>query len=972
MLSRLYSWFGQKQNAGGLAVLLASNLLLSSMASHAAGNISAQTKVPSETSATDKTSQSKTKKPAAPKSKTGKSSASQVSQNKTKSGQANSAKATVPANSKANSADSKTVQQAAQAGDVLRLTKEVKPSYYDLTFQPDLKEFKYTGKEIITLDIASARKEIILHALEMNISDVEISMADGSKKQVGTVEMDQKNEQAKLVFPQELSPGKYKLQLKFSAILNDSLRGFYRSYYKDNKGEKHWLCSSQMEPSDARRMFPCFDEPEFKAVFQLNAVIDKNLSAISNAPIDHVTEINESQKRVIAFQPTPRMSTYLMVLVVGEFSSTEERISAGVPIRVWAPTGQESMGTFALGAAAEIMVFLQEYFGIKFPAKKLDLIAIPDFAPGAMENLGAITFKDSLLLIDEKTGSNFAKRSALSVIAHEMAHQWFGDLVTNRWWDDLWLNEAFATWAASKTEHTLRPAWRVRTKGVMERMDAMAIDQLASTRPIRARVGNPKQASEMFDAITYDKGSAVLRMLEVFVGEKNFQQGVHDYLESHKFDNATSEDLWNSIGAASKGIPVAKMMGTWITQPGFPLVSLNKAKDEGKFSVSQNRFLVMPGAKAGSEEWLVPVMARSLDASSKTEAFLLDKKQNEFSYSDKAPLLNAGASGFYRVLYSEEQTNKLLEKFEKLTPEERLSLMTDVAVLARRGDVPVEQSLDIMLKVKNDDDTIVLNSLVNKFSSLRNYVSADNKAAYESLIRYYLLPLQKKIGWEESKGEEDTLKDLRADVIRILGTYGQDSNTIEEARKLYDKYMKNRESVSPDMVSTILGIVAYNGDAQTYDRIREAMKTASNPQEEKRFLLSLTEFRQKELTAKTLDATLAEETRATDSVAILGALLGKMETNEQSWEFVSSHWDKLSKKFPPRFNKRIAANCSSFNSPEMEKNLNDYFVAHPMEMAKAAISRSLEEVHVAVMFKQKNQERINKWIQKRNDETKGS
>ena len=964
---RLSSWFSEKHYVGGLSALLASTIVLSSLSAYAAGTVTAQTKVPADkqNGPSDKPEKGRAK------------SKSHTSSSPTKSTtpSAPSQKATATTSSKqspaASQANPKAAQStAAQPGDVLRLTKEVKPSLYDLTFQPDLQKFTYSGKETITLDIASARKEIILHALEMSISDVEITLADGSKKQLGSVEMDPKNEQAKLSFPQELSPGKYKLQLKFSAILNDSLRGFYRSYYKDKQGEKHWLCSSQMEPSDARRMFPCFDEPEFKAVFQLNAVIDKKLAAISNAPIDHVTEINESNKRVIAFQPTPRMSTYLMVLVVGEFSSTEEKISAGVPIRVWAPTGQESMGSYALGAAAEIMVFLQDYFGIKFPAKKLDLIAIPDFAPGAMENLGAITFKDSLLLIDEKTGSNFAKRSALSVIAHEMAHQWFGDLVTNRWWDDLWLNEAFATWAATKTEHTLRPAWRVRTKGVVERMDAMAIDQLASTRAIRARVGNPKQASEMFDAITYDKGSAVLRMLEVFVGEKNFQQGVHDYLEAHKFDNATSEDLWNSIGAASKGVPVAKMMGTWITQPGFPLVTMGKAKTEGKFNAAQSRFLVMPGAKAGNEEWLVPLMARSLSSNSKTESFLLDKKQNDFACGDSSPLLNAGASGFYRVLYSEEQTNKLLEKFEDLTPEERLSLMSDIAYLARKGDIPVEQSLDIMLKVKADNDTIVLNSLVNKFSSLRYLISPSNKDAYEKLIRNYLLPLKKRVGWEESKGEEDTLKDLRADLIRILGTYGQDADTIEEANKLFEKYMKDRESVSPDMVSTVLGIVAYNGTAKEYDRIKEAMKSAANPQEEKRFLLALTEFRQSELISRTLESSLAEETRATDSVSILTAMLGRMESNQAAWAFVSSNWDKLSKKFPPRFNKRIAASCSSFNSAEMEHSLNAYFAAHPMEMAKAAVSRSLEEVRIAVLFKEKNQERIQNWLQKNSADTK--
>jgi puromycin-sensitive aminopeptidase len=399
-----------------------------------------------------------------------------------------------PSKSSAKPADAPT------AGDVVRLTKSVKPESYELSFEPNLRDFTYKGSESILLNIAAPTKEITLNALEMNITSVEIESADGSGKSTAKIEMDAKNEQAHFQFDTTLKPGKYKLKVNFDSILNDQLRGFYRSYFKDASGEKHWMCSSQMEPSDARRMFPCFDEPEFKATFQISAVIDANLAAISNAPIERTIDSADKSKKTVVFEPTPKMSTYLLVLVVGDMKSTEERTSMGVPIRVWAPAGQEKMGEYSLGAACEIMKFLSDYFGIKYPAKKLDLIAIADFAPGAMENLGAITFKDSLLLIDDKTGTSFARRNAFSVTAHEMAHQWFGDLVTNRWWDDLWLNEAFATWTASKTESALRPEWRTRTKAVTERTGAMSTDELASTRAIHAHVGNPKQASEMFDA----------------------------------------------------------------------------------------------------------------------------------------------------------------------------------------------------------------------------------------------------------------------------------------------------------------------------------------------------------------------------------------------------------------------------------------------------------------------------------------
>lgn len=858
--------------------------------------------------------------------------------------------------------------------DVLRLTKDVKPIAYELTIKPDLEASTYTGVETCQLTVASARKEIILHALEMNIDLATITTAAG-KIIKAKAEMDPQNEQVKLTFAEEVPAGEHTLQLDFSAELNNkgTLRGFYRSYYKDAAGNKHWVANSQFEPSDARRMFPCFDEPEFKAEFTLHVLVDPKYTAISNAPIENSSI--DGGKKLISFATSPKMSTYLLTLIIGEFSSTEMRKSKDVPIRVWAPTGQEKLGNYALGAACECMAFLEDYFGIKYPAKKLDLIALPDLAPGAMENFGAITFKDSLLLIDDKTGSNFARRSAFSVIAHEMAHQWFGDLVTMRWWDDLWLNEAFATWAATKTEATLRPEWRTRAKDMLDRGDAMKIDELASTRAIHAHVGNPKQASEMFDALTYDKGANVLRMLEVFVNEKAFQKGVHDYLEAHKFNNAVTDDLWKSIGAASNGVPVQKMMDTWIMQGGFPLVSdKSKTANSKDLTLEQERFLVMPGSKPDASEWIVPVMARSVGSApkgdgDKSSALLLDSKTKTFTLpsggtAGTSTVLNAGASGFYRVLYSQDALKSLLDKWQFLTPEERLSLMSDVAVLARKDLVPVEQSQDLMLKTKVEDDTIVLSNLVGKFAHLKPFMDAATKPQYEKFVCAYLQPLKKKYTWQEQKGESETVKDLRADVMKILGTCGQDKETITEARDLYNKYMKDKESVSPDTIASILSIVAYNGTEADYEQIRAASKKAANPQEEKRFLMALTDFRQPELVQKTLDLALHADTRPTDSVALMSSMLSNRDINEQAWKFTEANWDKLSKKFPPRFNKRIASSCSNFNTEQMETTLRNYFAAHPWEVASAAIGRALEEVHVSVLYRQRNEERIRKWVLK--------
>ncbi len=939
-----------KKTGVTLAVLLASCCSLLPSLTFANSDLSSATKSSGTKSAGSKPGNSKASS-ASPSAGTAANSTSTTSTSATSSSASTAAAASA----------------AAATKDVVRLTKSVKPSHYDLTFEPDLEKFTYTGTETIALNVAEPTNVITLNALDMTLSSVELEAVSGGKKLRGKVEMDAANEQAHLRFDSKIAAGKYKLHINFNSILNDQLRGFYRSYYKNNLGEKHWLCSSQMEPADARRMFPCFDEPEFKATFKLSAVVNPKLTAISNAPIER--EILQEGKKIFEFETSPKMSTYLMCLVVGDFKSTEERKSCDVPIRVWAPAGQEKMGEYALGAACEIMTFLQDYFGIKFPAKKLDLIAIPDFAPGAMENLGAITFKDSLLLIDEKTGSNFARRSAFSVIAHEMAHQWFGDLVTSRWWDDLWLNEAFATWTATKTENALKPEWRIRSKAVLDCVGSMSTDELKSTRAIHSHVGNPKQASEMFDTITYDKGSGVLRMLEVFVGENVFQKGVHDYLEAHKFDNATSEDLWASIGAAAKGIPVPKMMETWIMQPGFPLITASE-QDGGKvLSVTQEKFFVMPDSKPDASSWLVPIMARELKPgaasnSSDTKAFLLERSQDKFTLPAawNPTVLNAGASGFYRVQYSQDTLKKILDNFRALTPDERIKLISDVATLSWKGSIPVENNLDLMLKLKGEDDIVVQGELVDKFKAPRHFMDAKSKPLYEKFVRANLQPLKDKLGWAEKKGEEETVKDLRASVIHALGTYGQDKSTIDEARVLYGKYLKDRQSVDPNIIGSAVTIVAYNGNDRDYDEMKLCWRKASNPQEEKRFLMALASYKQPELVEKTLNLAIGPDTRATDAISLLTALLSNHDSHEQAWKFTKAHLETITKKCPPRFNKRLIAACDSFDTPDVEKDLTEFFAAHPLEMSKSALSRMLERVRVAVLYRQRSADAIQKWV----------
>ncbi|HEY9715962.1 MAG TPA: M1 family metallopeptidase, partial [Trichormus sp.] len=460
--------------------------------------------------------------------------------------------------------------QPKQAG--FRLSPFINPQEYELTFEPDLEKFTFVGAETIKLMIDKRTSEFALNAAELKILDASLVPVDASSHRIDLkIEPDVKNEAVKFVAKEALEPGKYRFSCHFVGTLNDKLRGFYRSSYEDDKHVKRWIATTQMEPTDARRMFPCFDEPAFKAVFKISAVIDPSMTAISNAPVGAESQVSGGKKKLVAFERSPRMSSYLVALVIGNFQSTEMQQSAGVPIRVWTVAGKVPLARYALDEAVKIMKFESDYFGISYPNKKLDLIAIPDFSAGAMENLGAITFRDTALLTDPKTGSLFERESITSIAAHEMAHQWFGDLVTMKWWDDLWLNEAFATWMASKTVDALHPEWREMTYVIGSRNGALGTDGLKSTRAIHANVNNPAQAVEMFDNITYQKGAAVLRMLEKYVGPNIFQKGINKYLNAHQFDNATTEDFWSAIASCTVNVPVAEIMRTFIYQPGAPL-----------------------------------------------------------------------------------------------------------------------------------------------------------------------------------------------------------------------------------------------------------------------------------------------------------------------------------------------------------------------------------------------------------------
>ncbi|HEY7617463.1 MAG TPA: M1 family metallopeptidase, partial [Terriglobales bacterium] len=543
-----------------------------------------------------------------------------------------------------------------------RLPKLAVPENYQLTFTPDFSNDNFTGDETITLKVHKPTSEIVLNSYQITFTDATVTNSGQSQK--ASVKVDKGRQMATLALPAQVQPGPATIHIKYSGILNNELRGFYLS--KAN-GRKYAV--TQFESTDARRAFPSFDEPEYKATFDITIVADKGDTAISNGKIISDTPGPGEGKHTIRFSTSPKMSSYLVAVAVGDFEYIEGSAD-GIPIRIWATPGKQQLGTFALATAEQCLRYFNRYFSIKYPFEKLDIIAFPDFAAGAMENTAAITYREVYLLIDANHSSVSARKQVAEILAHEIAHMWFGDLVTMQWWDDIWLNEGFATWASSKPIDAWKPEWDIRTDDLLETSNSLSDDSLKSTRPIRQAAESPGEIQELFDGIAYGKAAAVLRMVEGYIGEEDFRKGVNAYLEKYSYGNATATDFWNTLTATS-GKPVDKIMSSFVEQPGVPMVSVKTqcSQKSGSLTLEQKRYFYDRATfnRGSGEVWIVPVCMKT-EAASKDRANceLLTSRQQTIALPACSSwvLANAGASGYYRSDYATDDLRGLGEQVE--------------------------------------------------------------------------------------------------------------------------------------------------------------------------------------------------------------------------------------------------------------------------------------------------------------------
>jgi puromycin-sensitive aminopeptidase len=832
-----------------------------------------------------------------------------------------------------------------------RLPATVVPKRYDLRLEPDLAAATFAGEAVITVEVETTVTEMVCNAAELAIQSASVTR-DGGVPIHGSITLDAATERARLVFPAAIAPGEWRLTLRFTGTLNDRLHGFYRSTYKDASGASHTLAATQFEATDARRGFPCWDEPAFKAVFGVTLVVAENLAAVSNCAIVREESLGDGRKAV-HFADTIRMSTYLVAFVVGELEASEPVMVGHTPLRVWCVPGKRHLARFALAVGAHSLDFFERYYGLPYPGDKVDLLAIPDFAAGAMENLGAITFRENALLVDEAAASHAELERIADVVAHELAHMWFGDLVTMAWWNGIWLNEAFATFMELMAVDAWKPEWKRWTTFGVSRAAAMAVDGLEATRTIEYEVRNPHDCRAMFDLLTYEKGASVLRMLEQHLGAGVFREGVRLYLERHRYANAETTDLWKALGDAAHQ-PIPTIMDGWIFKPGYPLVTVEP--DGEGLKVSQRRFKYVGADTDTGQRWRIPVVLRaSVKRGYVERRLLLDGDEATVALPAKADwiVVNSGGHGFYRVRYAPALLKKLAGAVAKIAPIERFNLLSDSFALAQAGLMPATDYLDLTARFTAESDRNVWAALISSLAYVNRVIMDEHRAGLAALVRHRLGEAVAPLGWEPQEDEGELVRQLRGDLLRAIGTLGDDGEIQARARDVYARYREDEASVEPNVLPAVIAILAAAGGEAEYSEFRDRFKRARTPQEEQRYLYALAGFRQSELLSRTLEMTLNGEIRSQDAPYVIRSLLVSVYSRGLAWEFVKQNWQAMARQYPESAYTRMYEGISALVSAEWERDARAFFAENKIDLGGKTLQQYLEQLRVAVAFQER-------------------
>jgi puromycin-sensitive aminopeptidase len=845
--------------------------------------------------------------------------------------------------------------------DPYRLPRHILPTRYDLRLEPDLERARFSGSVVITLSLLEPTSHLVCNAAELEVLSGQVTNTTGARH-VGTIELDAALDRCHVCFPEIIEPGEWRLHLAFNGTLNDKLRGFYRSTFKDERGASHLVAATQFEATDARRAFPCWDEPDFKAVFSTTLVIDPSLTAVSNTEI--LSESVEQGKKVVRFADTIKMSTYLVAFVVGSLEATEPTFVGRTAIRLWAVPGKKHLAGFGQDIATASLQFFEDYYGIPYPGDKLDLLAVPDFASGAMENLGAITFRETALLVDQGTASHGELERIADVVAHENAHMWFGDLVTMAWWNGLWLNEAFATFMEMLAVDAWKPEWDRWTTFGVSRAAALSVDGLQSSRPIEYPVRAPKDAEAMFDVLTYEKGASVLRMLEQHIGPTVFRDGVRDYLHSHAYRNADTKDLWVSVGKVAAQ-PIPEMMDGWIFHPGYPLLAVSQSGPTELF-ITQQRFTYLPDGSSGRHRWHIPIQLRVYaGGATKTQRLLLADAERRVTIPEdcEAILVNEGGHGFYRVQYSQDLRAKLFRQgLDRLTAIERFNLINDVWATAVAGLTSLQEYLEFTASFTGERDKNVWAVLLDSFSLLNRIIESQDRPTLEAFVRARVGPAVAELGWTSRSRDSEPTKQLRGELIGALGKLGNDHRTQAKAAELYKVYRQDATLVDPNVLPAIVSVLAHTGGAVRYEEFSERFRAAKTPQEERRYLFALAGFQPKDLLGQTLARTLNGAIRTQDAPFVISAMMTSVYGRELAWTFVKTNWETMDRIFPKQGLRRMSGGIVGLATQELERDVQEFFASRKIDLGGKTLDQYLEQLRLTVAMRERDGAELRRYL----------
>ncbi|MCP5060325.1 MAG: M1 family peptidase [bacterium] len=852
----------------------------------------------------------------------------------------------------------------------IRLSPHVRPTEVDvhLEVDPTLSD-GFQGEVVHRLKLARRARVIELHADDLRLSRVRVEV-DGRRVRASLLRCPER-ETVEVQLAEGIPAGEATLSLAFRGKLRSDLRGLYAA----RSGERRYAFT-QLEAADARRFFPCFDEPSFKARFRISITTAAENTVLSNGSAEKTVPLGRGRKTV-HFERTPPLSTYLLALAVGDLEVSAPTKCGPTEIRVWHVPGKGALTAFALEAARETLARLEAYFDLPYPYSKLDLVAVPDFEAGAMENAGAVFFRETLLLVDPATVTLQEKKRVAEVVCHELAHMWYGDLVTMAWWDDLWLNEAFATWMAFHVVDGWKPEWKMWNDFQHYRSAALGMDALRGTHPIYTKVRNPEEATENFDLITYEKGASVVRMIERYLGPESFRSGVRNYIAAHQESNTVAADLWDALSEAS-GQEIEPIVRAWIEQSGFPLLRIRRERKDGqtRLLLRQERFAPRPGkskrAKArDSASWPIPWVGRvgTGKERSRTVRHLMTRKRDIVPLPQVRPRFlygNADEGGFFRPLHEPAELQALASSRSALSAVERMGLVGHAWAAVRGGHAEVGPMLDLLLAFGDEKDPDVLRAVAGPLAELcetaKRVLGPEAEQELRARIASAFGPGLETCGLDARKRETDDERLQRAVLLHLVGHVGEREATRAEAAKRCEAYLDDRAAIDPNLADTVVGIGAGDGNEALFERFLVEAEASATPQERRRFLMALGAFRAPSLVRRALDLCLTEKVKTQDVAILLTRMLGNPAAREATWAFMQRRWKRLAKRMPPMMVTRPIEATPNLGGRRYRAEVARFFAEHPVATGQRAVKQALEQFDLDRVFDGKTRKPLEKWI----------